>query len=74
MINCTGATLSGTVNTVSGQPTSRTIRSWPLSSAVPGNYTNTAIVDPDNTIPEGNETNNMAQAATKVLVGGASST
>ncbi len=29
----------------------------------PGNYTNTAIVDPDNTIPEGDETNNMAQAA-----------
>ena len=36
---------------------------------MPGNYTNTAIVDPDNAIAEGDETNNMAQAATKVLVG-----
>ena len=69
VINCTGATLSGTVNTASGQPTSRTIQVKALSSAVPGNYTNTAIVDPDNAIPEGDETNNMAQAGTKVLVG-----
>ena len=36
---------------------------------MPGSYTNTAIVDPDNTIPEGDETNNMAQAATTVRVG-----
>jgi uncharacterized repeat protein (TIGR01451 family) len=69
VVNCTGATLSGTVNTASGQPTSRTIQVKAFSSAVPGNYTNTAIVDPDNAIPEGDETNNMAQAPTKVLVG-----
>jgi uncharacterized repeat protein (TIGR01451 family) len=69
VINCTGATLSGTVTTASGQPASRTIQVKALSSAVPGNYTNTAIVDPDNAIPEGDETNNMAQAGTKVLVG-----
>ena len=69
VINCTGATLSGTVNTASGQPTARTIRITAFSSETPGTYTNTAIVDPDNVIPEGDETNNMAQASTTVVVG-----
>ena len=67
--DCTGATLSGTVNAVGALPASRTINVIATSSAIPGNYTNTAIVDPGNAIPEGNETNNMAQAPTKVLVG-----
>ena len=57
------------VNQADGEPTARTIEVKAFSSAVPGTYTNTAIVDPDNTIPEGNETNNMAQAQTQVLVG-----
>lgn len=69
VINCTGATLSGTTITASGQPTSRTIVVRAFASAVPGNYTNTAIVDPENAIPEGDETNNMSQAPTQVVVG-----
>jgi uncharacterized repeat protein (TIGR01451 family) len=68
-IDCTGATLSGTPNAAPGEPTTRTIEIKAMSSSVPGNYVNTAIVDPSNAIPEGNETNNTAQAATKVLVG-----
>ena len=68
-INCTGATLSGVVNPAPGEPVSRTIEVKATSSAVPGTYTNTAIVDPDNAIPEGNETNNTAQAQTTVRVG-----
>src|SRR5262249_52897489 len=68
-VDCTGATLSGTVNAAPGEPTSRTIILKAFSSAVPGTYTNTAIVDPQNAIPEGNETNNTAQATTQVTVG-----
>lgn len=68
-IDCTGATLSGNPNAAPGEPTSRTIEVKATSSAVPGNYINTAIVDPANAIPEGNETNNTAQAPTKVVVG-----
>ena len=36
---------------------------------MPGGYTNTAIVDPDNVIAEGDETNNTSQATTMVVVG-----
>ena len=68
-IECTGATLSGTPNAAPGEPVSRTIEVKAYSSAVPGNYLNTAVVDPLNAIPEGNETNNSANAPTKVLVG-----
>ena len=69
-IDCTGATLSGTVNVAGTNPTTRTIVVQAFSSAIPGNYTNTAIVDPANAIPEGNETNNTANATVKVLPGG----
>jgi uncharacterized repeat protein (TIGR01451 family) len=68
-IVCTGATLSGNPNAAPGEPTSRMIEVKAFASSIPGNYTNTAVVDPDNTIPEGNETNNFAQAPTKVIVG-----
>ena len=61
-IDCTGATLSGTVNVAGTNPTTRTIDVQAFSSAIPGTYTNTAIVDPANAIPEGNETNNTANA------------
>ena len=37
----------------------------------PGVYTNQAIVDPDNTIPEGSELDNQASAQTTVVDGGA---
>lgn len=65
---CTGATLGGSAISA-GEPTSRTIEIKAFSSAVPGQYANTAIVDPDNAIPEGNETNNQSQAPTTVTVG-----
>ena len=53
-INCTGAALSGTVNLIAG-PAFRTIIVKAFSSAIPGPYANVVAVDPDNTIPEGNE-------------------
>lgn len=68
-IDCTGATLSGTPNAAPGEPITRTIEIKAMSSSVPGNYVNTAIVDPSNAIPEGNETNNTAQVQTTVKVG-----
>jgi uncharacterized repeat protein (TIGR01451 family) len=68
-IDCTGATLSGTPNTVPGEPITRTIEVKARASSIPGTYINTARVDPANTIPEGNETNNLAQAMTTVKVG-----
>lgn len=48
----------------------RTIIVRAFSATQPGDYVNQAVVDPDNTIPEGNETNNTAQATTRVRVGG----
>ena len=69
VVSCVGATLSGTLVTASGAPTQRTIEVKAYSSATPGRYTNTAIVDPQNLIPEGDETNNQADAPTKVVVG-----
>ncbi len=69
-VNCTGATLSGTVNAAGTNPTTRTIVLRAFSSAIPGNYVNTAIVDPLNAIPEGNETNNMDVEPTTVSNGG----
>lgn len=68
-VTCTGATLSGTVVTSSGAPTSRTITIKAFSPNRPGNVTNTAIVDPANAIPEGDETDNQDSATTKVVVG-----
>jgi uncharacterized repeat protein (TIGR01451 family)/fimbrial isopeptide formation D2 family protein len=68
-IVCAGATLSGNPNAAPGEPVSRTIEVKAFASSIPGSYTNTAVVDPDNAIPEGNETNNFAQAPTKVVVG-----
>lgn len=61
VITCTGATI--------GAGATRTLVITALTSAVPGSYTNQALVDPNNTIPEGNETNNAAQATTTVNVG-----
>ncbi len=69
-VNCTGATLSGTVNDAGTNPDTRTIVLRAFSSSIPGNYVNTAIVDPANAIPEGNETNNTATESTQVSNGG----
>lgn len=61
VINCNGATIPG--------GGSRTIEVKLFSATQPGVYTNQALVDPDNDIPEGNETNNSASAQTTVIVG-----
>ncbi|MCA1683902.1 MAG: DUF11 domain-containing protein, partial [Actinobacteria bacterium] len=67
--DCTGATLSGTAVTASGAPTSRTIVVKVFAPSQPGSITNNAFVDPDNAIPEGDETDNHAEQTTKVVVG-----
>ena len=69
-VDCTGATLSGTPNVAGSSPITRTIVLRAFSSAIPGTYTNTVIVDPANAIPEGNETNNTANATVDVSNGG----
>ncbi|MCA1683903.1 MAG: DUF11 domain-containing protein, partial [Actinobacteria bacterium] len=68
-VDCTGATLSGTAVTASGAPTTRTIVIRVKAPTQPGNITNNAVVDPDNTIPEGDETDNHAEQSTRVVVG-----
>jgi uncharacterized repeat protein (TIGR01451 family) len=60
-IDCTGATIA--------PAGSRTITLRAFASSTPGLYTNQAIVDPGNLIPEGNETNNADNAQTTVQVG-----
>jgi uncharacterized repeat protein (TIGR01451 family) len=69
-VNCTSAALDGTVNHLAPAtfPT-RFITVKAYASSTPAVYTNTAVVDPQNTIPEGNETNNTAQVQTTVKVG-----
>jgi uncharacterized repeat protein (TIGR01451 family) len=69
-INCTSAALDGTINHLAPATfTQRFITVKATSSSVPAVYTNTAVVDPQNTIPEGDETNNTAQVQTTVKVG-----
>ena len=63
VVNCTGATV------MPGVPNARTITITTLATSVPGTWTNLAFVDPDNTIPEGDETNNAAQDPITVEVG-----
>jgi len=69
VITCSGATLSGTVTTLPGAPATRTIVITAFAPNRPMIVTNTAYVDPDNTIPEGDETDNAASASTVVTVG-----
>lgn len=67
VVNCTGATLSGTTVTVAGAPASRGITIHVTApNTVIADYKNQAFVDPDNTIPEGDETNNSSIATTSV--------
>lgn len=64
-VECAGATLAG-----NGSPgDSRVIRLRAFATSTPGVYTNQAIVDPGNLIPEGNETNNATSTTTTVKVG-----
>ena len=61
-VTCSGATIPG----LGG---ARTIQIVTLATSVPGTWRNTALVDPDNAIPEGDETNNAAYADVTVVVG-----
>ena len=63
VVTCTGATLDGSANTLAAPdvPDTRTITikvTAPVFNVPNKGLLNQAFVDPDNTIPEGNETNN----------------
>jgi len=65
--------LSSFVDCVGGQIPSggtATIALKVFAPDTPGPYTNQALVDPDNTIPEGDELNNQASVSTVVANGG----
>lgn len=75
IVRCTGGTLDGDELPPPGQTaqsgdTTRTIHVSMFSAGQPGSYTNKALVDPDNTHPEADETNNSSQVVTTVAVGG----
>lgn len=71
VIRCTGGTLDGDQNqTAQAGDSTRTIHVSMFTAGQPGSYTNKALVDPDNTHPEADETNNSAQYVTTVAVGG----
>jgi uncharacterized repeat protein (TIGR01451 family) len=71
VITCGGGTLDGDQNqTAQAGDSTRTIHVSLFTAGQPGDYTNKALVDPDNTHPEADETNNSAQAVTTVALGG----
>jgi len=61
-VDCVGGQLS------SGGTSHITVKTF--APDTPGTYTNQALVDPDNTIPEGDELNNQASVNTVVTNGG----
>ena len=63
--------IHGTVQPTPANP-SKTIIIKIFAPDTPGSYPNTAQVDPDNTILEGNETNNTATVITNVVLGSTS--
>jgi uncharacterized repeat protein (TIGR01451 family) len=69
VITCVGGTLDGTVNQAPG-PDTRTIHVRLFAPTQPGSYTNQAVVDPGNAVPEANETNNSDNVDTTVILGG----
>ncbi|WP_116571876.1 CARDB domain-containing protein [Nocardioides gansuensis] len=74
IITCTGGTLDGSLGqTAQAGDTTRTIHVSVFAPAQPGSYINQAIIDPDNTHPEANETNNQDQVTTIVALGGGGS-
>jgi len=74
VITCTGGTLDGTIGqTPAPGDSTRTIHIGLFSPAQPGSYTNQALVDPDNAIPEANETNNSDVEVLIVELGGGGS-
>jgi uncharacterized repeat protein (TIGR01451 family) len=71
IITCTGGTLDGSIGqTAQAGDTTRTIHVSLFAPSQPGNYTNKAVVDPDNTHPEADETNNSDEVVTTVALSG----
>jgi uncharacterized repeat protein (TIGR01451 family) len=71
VITCTGGTLDGTTGqTPAPGDATRTIHIGLFSPTQPGSYLNQALVDPDNAIPEANETNNSDTETLIVEIGG----
>jgi uncharacterized repeat protein (TIGR01451 family) len=74
VINCTGGTLDGTIGqTPAPGDSTRTIHIGLFAPAQPGSYTNQALVDPENAVPEANETNNSDVEVLIVELGGGGS-
>src|SRR5262249_33771066 len=74
VITCTGGTLDGTIGqTPAAGDSTRTIHIGLFAPTQPGSYTNQALVDPDNAIPEPNETNNSDVEVLIVELGGGGS-
>jgi uncharacterized repeat protein (TIGR01451 family) len=70
VVTCSGGTLDGSNDTLgAGVDTFRTIAVRVFAPDTPGTYTNLAFVDPNNTIPEGNEFNNQSSVDTTVTNG-----
>jgi uncharacterized repeat protein (TIGR01451 family) len=67
VVDCTGGTVQPTPPAAAGTPKVITVEIFAPNT--PGAYPNRALVDPDNTIPEGNETDNTATVVTNVAVG-----
>ena len=74
VIRCTGGTLDGSIGqTAQAGDQTRTIHVSAFAPDQPGSYINQAIIDPDNTDPESNETNNQDSVTTVVALGGGGS-
>lgn len=74
VIRCTGGTLDGSIGqTAQAGDTTRTIHVSAFAPDQPGSYVNQAIVDPDNTDPESDETDNQDSVTTVVALGGGGS-
>ena len=71
-VTCVGGVLDGSADTLGVTvPPSRQIKIRAFMPDLPGTYTNRSVVDPANTIPEGNEFNNESDIDTDVVNGGA---
>jgi len=68
VVDCVNGTVDGTTAVPGGGTATITLKMF--APDTPGVYTNQANVDPDNTIPEGDELNNQATEQTTVVNGG----
>jgi len=66
VITCTGGDFSGSANVIAGVPIARDVTVKVFAPSTPQTITNTAVVDPANIVPEGNEFDNDDQQNTDV--------